>query len=178
MKKTVTVMAGLCLLLSAALLLAQGAPKPGPEHERLGFWEGQWKFEGEMKESPMGPGGKISSKDECEWFEGGFAIVCRMEGQNPMGTTKGLGILTYDPSEGVHTYYGINNSGFSVFSKGQVDGDSWIYHSESTVGGKSMKTRVTLKQTSATSYTFKLESSSDGGPWTTFSEGKGTKSGT
>ena len=178
MKKSVTVIAGLCLLLSVALLLAQGAPKPGPEHERLGFWEGQWTFEGEMKEGPMGPGGKISSKDECAWFEGGFAIVCRMEGQNPMGATKGIGILTYDPSEGVHTYYGINNSGFPAFSKGHVESDTWIYKSESMMGGKSMKTRVTLQETSDTSYSFKLEISSDGGPWTTFSEGKGTKSGT
>src|SRR2546425_12241035 len=39
--------------------LAQGPqmPKPGPEHQRLHYYVGEWKSEGAMKPSAYGPGG-------------------------------------------------------------------------------------------------------------------------
>ena len=177
MQKSSMAIVGLCLLLGAAPIYAQGAPQPGPEHQRLAFWEGQWTFEGEMAETPMGPGGKVSSKDRCEWFEGGFAIVCHTEGQNPMGPVKGLSISTYDPGAKTYTYYGIDSSGFPAFAKGSVDGKTWTYHSESTMGEQKVRTCVTLVETSANSYSFKFEMATGDGPLTTFIEGKGTKSG-
>ncbi len=44
------------------LALAQEAPKPGAEHERLGFWVGDWTTKGEVLENPMMPAGKIDGK--------------------------------------------------------------------------------------------------------------------
>ena len=61
----------------AVLAQAPPAPKPGPEHQKLAYFVGTWTNEGEMKPSPMGPGGKITGKDTCEWFEGGFSVICR-----------------------------------------------------------------------------------------------------
>src|ERR687894_2577906 len=89
--------AGALTIGSIQVAAAQGQqpPKPGPEHKRLGFFVGTWKGEGEMKPGPMGPGGKMTSTDTCEWFEGRFAVVCRYEGKGPMGPSKGLGILGY-----------------------------------------------------------------------------------
>ena len=57
------------LALSAAwftLTSTQEAPKPGPEHERLAFWVGNWTSEAEVKENPMMPGGKMISSERCE----------------------------------------------------------------------------------------------------------------
>src|SRR5688572_18950405 len=81
---------------------APQAPKPGPEQERLGYFVGKWTVEGEMKPGPMGPGGKFTASDNCEWFEGRFSVVCRSEGKMPMGPSKSLGILGYSTEEKVY----------------------------------------------------------------------------
>lgn len=36
-------------------------PKPGPEVQRLGYYLGSWRGEGETKGGPFGPAGKLSS---------------------------------------------------------------------------------------------------------------------
>jgi hypothetical protein len=59
----------------------------------------------------MGPGGKFSGTDTCEWFQGGFHLVCRGEGNSPMGAMKNMGILGYDSERQRYTYYGVDNSG-------------------------------------------------------------------
>ncbi|HEX9637557.1 MAG TPA: hypothetical protein VGB99_08495, partial [Acidobacteriota bacterium] len=68
--------AALVSILSLGMAAAQAQqtqqpPQPGPEHQRLGYFAGQWRFEGEMKEGPMGPGGPVTMSDRCEWFDGG-----------------------------------------------------------------------------------------------------------
>jgi len=166
--------------MSSNFLAAQapaGPPKPGPEHQRLAYYVGKWTAEGEMKASPMGPGGKITSTDTCEWFEGHFAVVCRSEGKSPMGPMKSIGILGYSPEEKVYTYYGTDNSGMGMTSvpRGTVKGDTWTYNDESMMGGKKMKSRVTIKEVSPTSYTFTMEMQGPDGKWMPLMESKNTK---
>lgn len=64
-------------LVAATVLAQQEPPKPGPEVKRLGVFEGKWTGEAEMKPSPLGPGGKMTSQDECGWSEGGWQLVCK-----------------------------------------------------------------------------------------------------
>lgn len=156
---------------------APQAPKPGPEQQKLAYFVGTWTSEGEMKPGPMGPGGKFTSKDTCEWFEGRFAVVCRGEGQSPMGPIKNLGILSYSPEEKVYTYYGVDNTGMvmSSVAKGTVQGDTWTYTDESMMGGKKIKSRVVLKQQSPTAYTFTMEMQGPDGKWIPMMESKQTK---
>jgi hypothetical protein len=163
---------------SSAITLAQEAPKPGPEHERLGFWVGDWTDEGEVKENPMMPGGKMTSKNHCEWFEGNFAVVCHSEGKGPMGPTKSIGIIGYSSETKVYTYYAVDNSGMAMTTvpKGKVDGKTWVYDDESTMEGQQVKTRYTMVETSTTSYTFKWEMLGPDGKWMTIMAGTGKKS--
>jgi hypothetical protein len=160
-------------------VLAQppAAPKPTPEHQKLAFFVGTWTNEGEMKASPMGPAGKVTGKDTCEWFEGHFSVICRGEGKSPMGMMKNIGILSYSPEEKVYTYYGTDNSGMVMTSvaKGTVTGDTWTYTDEGMMGGQKMKSRVTIKQLSPTSQTFLMEISGPDGKWVPIMESKGTK---
>ena len=116
----------------------QQAPKPGPEHKRLGYFVGNWTTEGEMKPSAMGPGGKTTATDKCAWFEGGFAVVCNTDGKTPMGPSKALGILGYSSEEKVYTYSGVDNSGMTMATvpRGTVQGDTWTYHDESMIASK------------------------------------------
>jgi Protein of unknown function (DUF1579) len=171
------VLCALGVQLAAQAPQAPPAPKPGPEHQRLAYFVGQWTSEGEMKPGPMGPGGKISATDTCEWFEGRFAVICRSEGKGPMGPVKNLGILGYSAEEKVYTYYGVDNSNMTMTSvpRGTVQGDTWTYTDEGMMGGQKMKSRVTIKEMSPTSYTFKMEIQGADGKWTPMMESKNTK---
>jgi hypothetical protein len=156
---------------------AQEAPKPGPEHARLGYFVGKWTAEGEVKPGPMGPGGKMTTTDKCEWFEGQYSVICRSEGTTPMGKTKSIGILGYSDEEKVYTYYGVDNSNMTMGSvpKGTLKGDTWTYNDEGTMGGKKFKTRVTIKELSPTSYSFRMDMQGPDGKWAPMMESKNTK---
>jgi hypothetical protein len=73
-----------------------GPPKPAPEHKRIEYFKCTWNFVGDSKASPMGPAGAVTFKETCELYEGGFALVCRSEGKNPMGPAKSISIMSYD----------------------------------------------------------------------------------
>jgi hypothetical protein len=172
----------LTVLLSAAAMQAAAAqagaaPKPGPEHKRLGFFVGKWTSEGEMKPGPMGPGGKFTGSDTCEWFDGGFSVVCRSEGRMPSGQSKSLGILGYNTEEKVYTYYGVDNTAMTMASvpKGTVQGKTWTYTDEGTMGGQKYKSRVTIEELSPTSQSFRMEMQGPDGKWVPVMESKSTK---
>jgi hypothetical protein len=152
-------------------------PQPGPAQAKLAVFAGRWTMESETKPGPMGPGGKMTGSDTCEWFTGGFHLVCRNESRGPMGEMKGLGILGYDSERQRYTYYGIDNSGFgsSDMAYGQVTGDTWNWESESMMGGKPVKSRYSIKLLTPDSYSFQLDMSIDGGPWTTAIVGTETR---
>jgi len=166
-------------LLATAALRAQApaaAPKPGPEHQKLAYFAGRWNEVGQMKPGPMGPGGQMTSTSTCEWFAGGFSLVCRSDGKGPTGETHGLGILGYSTERKRYTYYGVDNSGMGGdLSYGDLTGDTWTWEGESLMGGKPVKGHYTIKQVSPDSYTWKWEMSVGGGPWTLMAEGTDTR---
>ena len=165
--------------VAAPGLRGQGGPppKPGPEHEKLGYFVGKWTSEGEMKESPFGPGGKVTSTDNCEWFEGRYAVVCRSEGKGPTGPTKGIGIMGYNADQKVYTYYGVDNTAMVMASvpHGTVQGDTWTYTDESMMGGQKVKSRFVIKTQSPTSYSFTWETQGSDGKWMPIMQGTSKK---
>ncbi len=154
-----------------------GQPTRGPEHKRLGFFVGTWTTEGELKPGPMGPGGKFTGVDTCEWFEGGFSVICRSEGRMPSGPSKSLGILGYSAEEKAYTYYGVDNTAMTMVSvpRGTLKGNTWTYTDEGAMGGESFKTRVTIKELSPTSQSFLMEMQGPDGKWMPVMESRGTK---
>ena len=155
---------------------AMQAPKPGAEAKKLAYFVGNWKTEGELKENPFGmPPGKYTSMDSCSWFSGGFQVVCHTNGKGSMGTMHGMGIIAYNASQKAYTYYGIDNMGMAEESKGNVEGDNWVYTADEKVGDKSFHGRYSMMTSSPDSYTFKYETSEDGNTWTVCMEGKATK---
>ena len=171
------VAAGIMLAALGAMPLAQTppAPKPGAEQKPLAYFVGNWTSSGELKPGPLGPGGKITSTDSCQWFEGGFQVVCRGKGTGPMGSMTSLGVMAYSAAEKGYTFYGIDSMGTSELSAGSKSGSTWTFSSTSHFGGQSFKSRYTIVETSPTSYTFKWESSADGTKWATLIEGTATK---
>ena len=100
MKRSVLIV---LLLMLAAPCLAFGQaqtappPKPGPEVQRLGYFVGTWKFDGETL---LDPKGKYGGTLTFEWFPGGFSVVGKSEGVGVSGGPMNeLGILGYSATE-------------------------------------------------------------------------------
>lgn len=152
-------------------------PQPSAEQKKLGYFVGNWKSEGVVKENPFMPAGKMTSTDRCEWFEGGFAVVCETEGNGPMGPMKGLGVMGYSAEEKVYTYFGLDNSSMSMTTipRGTVSGADWVYTHESMMNGKNVKSRYALTEVSPTEYTFRWQMADEKGGWMTLMEGTSRK---
>src|SRR6202048_1827050 len=117
-------MLAVCIMFFAVSIQAQapqGPPKPGPEVKDLDYNVGTWKVEGEAKPFGPMPGGKITSTEKCEWYSGGFFVMCHSEGAGPMGPEKGVSFMGYDPNEKVYTYHEFTSTGEAIDSKGTVE---------------------------------------------------------
>lgn len=172
-KLAVAIAVMLLTSMMAAQQPSQG-PKPGAEQKRIGYFAGDWTFEGEAKESPLGPAGKITVTESCSWFAGGFHLVCRTKGKGPMGMTTGQATMSYDAGRKAYAYHSINSMGSVIFVHGQVDGKVWTWTDDATVEGKTVKIRATVTEESPTAYSFKLEAG-DGGSMAVVEEGRATK---
>src|SRR5215472_1235894 len=164
--KRMAVLLAACMVFLATSLQAQapqGAPKPGPELKKLDYNIGTWKVEGEAKPFGPMPGGKFTGTEKCEWYSGGFFVMCHSEGTGPMGPGKSVSFIGYDSTEKVYTYLEFTSTGDAIDSKGTVSGDTWNWTAESKMGDAKISVRVTIKQVSKTEYTFKLEMSQNGG---------------
>ena len=71
--KTLALISAAWLVLAAAAL-AQEMPKPGPDHKKLDIFAGSWTLDGDMKPGSMGPGGKMTENEKCEWMDGDFFL--------------------------------------------------------------------------------------------------------
>jgi hypothetical protein len=166
-----TLLVGLLLVLPFAASAQPPMPKPAPELQKLAYLAGQWEGESETKPSPMGPGGKVHTTQSCEWFPGGFFLVCRSKYTSGMGTIEGMSEFGYDATGKAYTYHSINNFGEAESATGTVTGDTWTWSFEIQMGPHKVPSRYVSTTTSPTSYTYKVESQVDGGAWTTFLEG-------
>jgi hypothetical protein len=174
MKSILTAALSIGVLTSDAL--SQAPRKPGAEEARIAYFAGRWTTEGDRKPSPTGPGDKLSGSETCDWFQGGFHLICRSEGTaSTGGTAKGEFIISYDPAEKAYRYYQITSKGDAYLIRGSVEGKVWTWTGELTRDGKTLKVRETITEKSATAYELKFEASVDGGPWTVVGDGKATK---
>jgi hypothetical protein len=176
-KRVTALLAVLTMFLATSIQAQapQALPKPGPEVKKLAYNIGTWNVEGDAKPFGPMPGGKFTATEKCEWYSGGFFVMCHSEGTGPMGPVKGISFMGYDPNEKVYTYHEFTNTGDAVDAKGAVNGDTWNWTAESKMGDTKMSARVTIKQVSKTEYTFKLEMSQNGGEFSVVQESTGHK---
>jgi len=175
MKRLITVATFAVLCAGVVLAQAPPMPKPGPEQQRLHYFAGEWKTDGEMKASSFGPSGKFTGTDHNQML-GDFFLVMHSEGSGPMGPMKEVAVMGYDAKAKNYTYAGYTSMGEHDTSVGSVSGDTWTWQSpEQEMGGKKVKGRFILKEVSPTSYTYTFDSSTDGGAWTRVMEGKPSK---
>ena len=156
-------------------MLAQ-EPANSPEIQKLAYYVGHWRGVGEAKASPFGPAGKLSSESFCEWFTGGFQLVCHGSETGPTGTRTFLNVRAYDAKAKAYTEYGISSLGDSEYDTGGTFiGNERRFTVESDADGKHLQVRYVEVQVSPTLFTYRAEASIDHGPWTLIGEGKVTK---
>lgn len=147
-----------------------------PAIQKMDYYVGHWEGEGEAKEGPFGPAGKLSSTTTCEWFAGGHHLVCRGEERGPTGTRTFLSIRAYDAATQTYTEYGISSLGDTEYQTGgTMEGNQRSFTFDTEVEGKPLALRYVEVQESPTVFTYKAEASVDGGPWTEIAVGRVTK---
>jgi hypothetical protein len=141
-------------------------PKPGPEVQRIGYFAGTWNWKGANETTTV----------SCEWFAGGYSLVCRQETTGATGKFTGLRVMTYDPSGKVYTHYMVTSMGpGGGMATGTVSGTTWLWQWDETASGKPAKHRLTIVEVSPTSYTSKYERSIAGGAWAVIDETTATR---
>ena len=120
--KILSLLGFVLLAAQAPVAFGQGPtpaqPKPGREIGKLAYYLGSWRGEGEAKAGPFGAGGKLSSTTTCEWFDGGFHLVCRGEEHGPSGKRAFLNIRAHDEKTQAYTEYGISGLGETEYNTG------------------------------------------------------------
>ena len=96
MKVILSAVVAVAVASSAVITQTPPPMKPGPEQKRIGYFAGKWNYQGEAKASPLGPAGKLISTDTCEWFAGGFHLVCRNKGTGPRGAATGQSVTAFE----------------------------------------------------------------------------------
>jgi hypothetical protein len=168
MKSIVVMTLGVCTLAATAHS-QMPRRQPGPEHARIGYFAGAWKFEGESE------GLKFTIDESCEWFEGGFHLVCRGEGGGDFGRLKGQAVFAYDRGARSYTLHTMNNLGNGISAKGSISDDKvWTWDTELAGAAGPFKARLTMIEESPAAYTTKLEGLL-GGAWVVLEEGRATK---
>jgi len=161
------------VLLAVATALRGGEkkppepPKPAPEVEKLGYFVGEWTSSGELAESPMGPGGKTTGRDRCQWMAGNFFVACNMGSRGPLGDVTGLAVMGWDAGRKVYTWSSFNSLGVAETATGTLDAGTgtWTWASDLSPNGKAVKSRYVVFSTSPEGYNFRWESSEDGKTW-------------
>ena len=82
-------------LASSAVLTQTAAPTPGAEQKRMAYFVGS-DHPGRNQAVAARPAGKTTSTETCEWFAGGFHLVCRTKGTGPKGPATGQSVMAYD----------------------------------------------------------------------------------
>jgi hypothetical protein len=163
----------LLTLLAPSLALGQGTPaqppKPGPEHQKLAGFVGNWTTEGEITENPFGPSEKWSAKITAEWFSGHFAVVRHVDGTGSVtGENHGLDVIAYDSEAKAYTWYGVDNQGWTGLAKASISGDVLTAVWKIQAKGKAYTSRGTLKGLGSDRLTWVQEYSEDGKTWKAF----------
>jgi hypothetical protein len=161
--------------LAAVAVGQTDMPKPGPEHKKLDVFAGSWTLDGDLKSSTMGPSGKMTETEKCEWMDGDFFLVCHADAKTTMGNGTAVSFMGYSSDDKTYTYREFNSYGEFTESKGSLDGDTWTWTGDDKMGGTVMKGKFIMKMTSPTSYDFTYELSQDGTKWTLVLDGKATK---
>ena len=165
------------LVMMGAPLVAQEKqkppemPKPSPEMAKLDFFEGTWTCEGKMNDSPMGPGGKMSStvrvRDDLNGHFQSGSVKGTMANMPPF---EGMFHTTYDSGAKQFVMLWVDNMGaWAKSNSSGWQGDKMAFEGEQHMGGQTMKGRDTFMRSGSDTMKHIFEAQMDG-KWMTMGE--------
>lgn len=156
-----------------------GPPKarqPGPEHQKLGVFAGEWKLAGEAQESPFGPAAKVSGTQRYEWLEGGLFLIHRLEGKVGDEDIACIEVIGHDAESGAYVLNTFYNDGRRGDWTAREREGTWTFSGTFEMGEESYKIRNTAVLSEGhDTLTCKWEYAGDGAPWKTFWETTSTR---
>jgi hypothetical protein len=169
--RSITGFAAVLLILVPSAHAWQQAPKPAPEMSQLAHFEGTWSCSGKMNDSPMGPGGAMTSTAEIRRDLGGFWQSGTIKGSMPKQPPfEGRFHTTYDPAGKRYLMLWVDNmGGWSQTTSPGWKGDTLVYEGESHMGPLSMKSRDTFTRSGAAAMKHVWEAELQG-KWMTLGE--------
>ena len=121
-----------CAVMCSIVVRAQTpqAPKPGPEHKKLGVFVGSWSVDGEFKPgNGYGmPAGKVNVVERYQWMPGEFFLQMNRDGKGPGGEIKHMIIFGYDSvaKKYIGTWYELIG-GASIPATLTNTGNTWMW---------------------------------------------------
>lgn len=145
----------------------QAMPQMGPpaEMKQLEYLVGTWDYTMKMKMDTSANTMDSKGTSTCAYILDNAALTTTLDGAEMMGMKfKGLGITTWDRENKCWQMTWTDNmSGRTSLYTGQHTGDQTVYQGEDQMGGMKSLARMTSFNEKATSYDWKMESSTDGG---------------
>jgi hypothetical protein len=139
--------------------------------ERLARMAGSWRIE----ERYAGDSAIYVKTSTCELFAGGRHLVCHSEAETPIGPSKSIGILSYEPMDRTFVQYAIASVGVATLIKGTVSESAWIGTTEFAFNGQMVSARVTVNDATPGSWTYQMEAALGGSRSIVIHEAKATK---
>ncbi len=165
----------LFLALPAVSLVAQ-APKPPAEAAKLALWVGTWKYEGDVKASPLGAAAKLSGTQTGRMVMNGFFLEWKGEEKGAFGGVQWSEMDGYDPVAKNYPFTGYQNDGTTSAGANVVSGDTWKMTGTLTVKGVVYRQRATgTFSANGKTYAWTADLSTDGKTWIPWVVGKSTK---
>jgi|GEM_PF-467422 len=176
MRTLTTLIVVTCVVAAAWGQAPSPAPKPDPGYKAYEVLIGDWQYEGQAQDSPIGPGGKFAGKQSARWVLGGFFMEMRGQEQGNLGALEWVEYDWYDPTAKNYPWQGHMSIGDTYSGVTTVSGNVWKFTGTQTHKGIAYKIRgETRFAADRMSSTWKSEISADGKTWAPWTEGKATK---
>jgi hypothetical protein len=165
------------ILLLSTFAVAQAPQQPSapgvtPQHQRMGYFAGDWTASGTSKISPNTPAALFTLKEHGEWVTDGYFLETKTSMKGPLGTVNSQRVMGYNVEDKVYTYNVYNSLGEHQLALGHLNGNTWTWDSEEKLNGIIIKGRYTIVETGPDTYNFKSEVADPKGGWVTVMEGK------
>jgi hypothetical protein len=176
MKRILIVVCMFVLVFGVSLWAQTTVPKPDPEFKKFDVFLGHWTYEGENIAGPLGPGSKVSGEETGKRILGGFFIEFQLAEKGPMGETKGIEIVGYEPANKTFLSDDYYDDGTTATGAYVFNGNTVTYLGKFIFGSKPYLVKNTMMfAADSMSFTVKGEISTDGKIWAPFFKGQFTK---
>jgi Protein of unknown function (DUF1579) len=167
-------------LVLSSLAIAQ-APQQSfpsgvlPQHQRMGYFLGDWTASGTSKISPKSPAAPFTLKEHGDWVTDGYFLETKTAIRSDLGRVNSVRVMGYNVEDKVYTYNVYNSLGEHQLAIGHLNGNTWTWDSAEKLNGITIKGRYTIVETGPDAFTFKSEVADPKGGWATVMEGKATR---